>query len=121
MTTLAYVFAGILFSNGIPHFTNGISGRRFPREFPFRTIKDRPMWFEPWFSAPITNVIWGLLNWGGGYLLLTRAGNFSMTQPADITSITLGFIICSIFLAWNFGRVNSTEHIERCNDGTRCQ
>ena len=106
MTYLAYFFAGTFFSNGIPHLTNGISGRRFPKRFPFRKAGEPESTFEKWSSTPVSNVIWGMLNYGIGYLLLEKVGDFSMTHTVDIASVILGFVVCSIFLAWNFGRVN---------------
>jgi hypothetical protein len=107
MTYIAYFLAGTFFSNGIPHLTNGISGRKFPKRFPFRKAGEPATSFERWSSAPVSNVIWGMLNYVIGYLLVTTVGNFSVAQAADIASLLLGFVICSIFLSWNFGRVNS--------------
>jgi hypothetical protein len=107
MTFIAYFFAGTFFSNGIPHLTNGISGRRFPKRFPFRKAGEPATSFERWSSAPVPNVIWGMLNYVIGYLLVNKVGDFSVAQTADIASVILGFVICSIFLSWNFGRVHS--------------
>ena len=109
MTALAYFFAGILFSNGIPHLTNGISGRTFPKRFPFKTVEAPETWFERWFFTPIANVIWGMLNFFIGYLLITHVGTFSIAHTNDLVSVSIGFVACSIFLAWNFGRVHAEE------------
>ena len=107
MTFIAYFLAGTFFSNGIPHLTNGISGRRFPKRFPFRQAGEPETSFERWSSAPVPNVIWGMLNYVIGYLLVNKVGTFSMAHTADVASVILGFVACSIFLSWNFGRVNS--------------
>ena len=107
MTFIAYFFAGTFFSNGIPHLTNGISGRRFPERFPFRKAGNPATPFERWSSAPVPNVIWGMLNYVIGYLLVKSVGDFSITQTADVASVLLGFAACSIFLSWNFGRVHA--------------
>ena len=42
---LAYFFGGAFFVNTIPHFTNGVSGRRFPTPFASPTA-GRDLWAQ---------------------------------------------------------------------------
>src|SRR3979409_1048834 len=46
--------AGLFCANGIPHFTNGVSGRDFHDPMLRRLFPDVP--------SPLFNVLWGLLN-----------------------------------------------------------
>ena len=52
-------------------------------------------------------MIWGIINFTVGYVLLNGIGNFSVGLTGDMLVATVGFSVCSIFLAWNFGRVHS--------------
>lgn len=107
MTYIAYFLAGTLLSNGIPHLINGLSGRSFPKRFPFKKPHTENTPFEKLLFSPIANVIWGIINFTVGYLLLNGIGNFSVGLTGDMLVATAGFSVCSIFLAWNFGRVHS--------------
>lgn len=48
---VAYFFGGAFFVNAIPHFTNGVSGRRFPTPFASPPVKG--------LSSPTVNALWG--------------------------------------------------------------
>ena len=64
---VAHFFAGTFLSNGVPHFVNGISGRRFPT--PFASPPGVGL------SSPTLNVVWGFANFVvGSVLLATLAG-----------------------------------------------
>jgi hypothetical protein len=52
-TYVAYFFGGVFLVNSVPHFTNGVSGRRFPTPFAFPLGKAQ--------SSPTVNVLWGTL------------------------------------------------------------
>lgn len=101
MIYLAYFVAGLLLANGIPHFVNGISGRRF--QSPFASPPGRGE------SSPLTNVIWGLVNFIIGYLLLTGIGAFQGGLTVVTLVICLGFILMSIILAVYFGRIRVSQ------------
>jgi hypothetical protein len=50
-TYVCYFFGGIFLVNSVPHFTNGVSGRRFPTIFASLLGKRQ--------SSPTVNVLWG--------------------------------------------------------------
>jgi hypothetical protein len=56
------LLAGALLVNSVPHFVNGISGNDFPTPF-----ADPP---TVGLSPAVVNVLWGLVNFIGGYALL---------------------------------------------------
>jgi len=95
IVTLAHFFAGMLLANGVPHFVNGISGRRFPS--PFATPPGRGE------SRPVVNVLWGLANFLLGYLLLAKVGPFNPAPSLDLLSVVLGAVFISVSLAVHFG------------------
>lgn len=93
----AYVFAGLFLANGVPHFVNGISGRRFQSPF-----ASPPGVGE---SSPLVNVLWGFANFAGGYLLICGIGDFAPGLTMDVLAVALGVLIASVALAKHFGRV----------------
>jgi hypothetical protein len=107
MTYITYFLAGALLSNGIPHLVNGLSGRSFPKRFPFKKSHTENTPVEKLLFSPIANVIWGIINFIAGYLLLNEVGNFSVGLTMDMFVVIIGFSVGSIFLAWNFGRIHS--------------
>ena len=60
---VAYFFGGVFLMNSVSHFTNGVSGRRFPTPFATPLRKGQ--------SSPTVNVLWGILN------LVIRCGGFT--------------------------------------------
>jgi hypothetical protein len=94
---LAYFAAGCLLANGIPHFVNGISGRRFTMPFA------RPL-FVGELSALI-NVIWGMANFLAGYALIFGVGDFTFGFTLEVLMLLAGGAVTAIGLAWYFGRV----------------
>ena len=94
---LAYIGAGIFLTNGIPHFVNGISGNKFQSPF-----ASPPGVGE---SSPIVNVIWGIVNFVIGFILVHGVGKFKCGFTIDILLVCIGALIMSIGLAWHFGRV----------------
>ncbi len=96
---LAHFAAGLFLTNGIPHFVNGISGRRFPS--PFASPPGRGD------SRPPVNVLWGLTNFIAGFLLLTAVGNYRFGLSRDSLVVIAGCALAAIVLAVYFGRVRS--------------
>jgi hypothetical protein len=94
---LAYLVAGFLFANGIPHFINGISGNRFQSPFA------RPPGVGE--SPPLVNVIWGMANLLVGYLLVYFVGDFQAGLTVDMLLVGLGFALTALLLSWHFGRM----------------
>lgn len=97
MIYLFYFLAGLFLANGIPHFVNGISGRRF--QSPFASPPGRGE------SSPLINVLWGSINLIISYLLLAGIGEFQSGLTADALALGLGFVLMSSILGVYFGRV----------------
>lgn len=93
----AYVAAGLLLANGVPHFVNGISGHPFQSPF-----ASPPGVGE---SSPLVNVLWGLANLAAGYVLLSTVGDFTWGITVDVLLAGLGALAASAGLALHFGRV----------------
>jgi len=93
---LAHFFAGAFLANCVPHFVNGISGRKFPTPFASPPGTGNS-------PAPV-NVIWGLANLLIGYLLLTGTGHFTPRPSLDSLSVGLGITVMSLILALSFER-----------------
>jgi hypothetical protein len=103
---IAYFFAGIFFANAIPHYVNGICGNRFPKRFPFRKSGKPAGRFEKTFGSSVGNVVWGMINFLITFLLL-YFNKFITGINTDTFVFLAGFVVSSVFLAWNFGRVQS--------------
>lgn len=95
----AHFFAGIFLTNGVPHFVNGISGRRFQTPF-----ASPPAVGE---SSPIINVVWGMANIAIGLLLVFNFGEFKFGLNPDAITFFAGAFLIAITLAWHFGRVRN--------------
>ncbi|HET8883492.1 MAG TPA: hypothetical protein VFM56_15070 [Solimonas sp.] len=93
---IALFFAGALLVNGVPHFVNGVSGRRFPT--PFATPPGRGE------STARTNVLWGALNFAAGYGLGWRFAQFDATQTAQIAALVAGGLLMALAIGEYFGR-----------------
>jgi hypothetical protein len=96
---LSYFFGGAFFTNAIPHLVSGLMGRPF--QSPFAKPPGRGL------SSATVNVLWGFLNLVIGYLLVFRAGNFSLYAIPDAVSLGLGILAMSLMAARIFGRINS--------------
>jgi hypothetical protein len=90
---IACFFAAMFLTNAVPHFTQGISGDRFPTPFAKPPGKG--------LSSPLVNVLWALFNLVVGYLLF-QAGRIS---PGDRLSLVLffaGIAVMGIMGSLNF-------------------
>jgi len=96
-TYVAYFFTGIFLTNGIPHFLHGISGKKFPSPFA------KPPGVGE--SSAVVNVIWGVVNFAVGYVLIYGVGDFHFGITIDVLMVGLGAIIMAVVLAWYFGRI----------------
>ena len=90
MEYLAHMIGAAFWVNGVPHFTQGVSGHRF--QSPFAKPPGVGL------SSPVTNVVWGSLNFLVGYLLLFQVGEFVMGANLDaILTVASGFLsACAI-------------------------
>lgn len=96
---LAYFGAGLFLANGVPHFINGISGRRF--QSPFASppgVGESPPW---------VNVLWGTVNFVIGYILIFTVGDFNLGMTRDVLMLSLGALVMAVVLAWHFGRIRN--------------
>ena len=87
--------AGLFCANGIPHFTNGVSGRDFHDPALRRLFPNVP--------SPLFNVAWGLLNFAVASRCLAVSdvpGASARPGPAAV----LGFVFASIGLSIYFRR-----------------
>ncbi len=96
---LAHFGAGCFLANGVPHFVNGISGKKFQSPF-----ASHPGIGE---SSPLVNVIWGMANFVIGFLLLYGVGSFTGSLNMDTLTVALGIFLMAIVLSWHFGRVRN--------------
>jgi hypothetical protein len=94
---VACFFAGVFLANAVPHFTNGISGDRFPTPFAKPPGKG--------LSSPVVNVVWALLNIVAGYFLV-RGGNLISGDSAAVAVFFAGAALISILCSVNF----TTKH-----------
>ncbi len=95
-TYVAYFFGGAFLVNAVPHFTNGVSGRRFPTPFASPPGKGE--------SSPTVNVLWGTLNLAIGYLLVCHVGEFNFHQTSGVLILGAGGLLMGMQLAGWFGR-----------------
>jgi hypothetical protein len=98
---VAYFFGGAFLVNAIPHFTNGVSGRRFPS--PFASPPGRGE------SSPMINVLWGTFNLVIGYLLVYRVGSFGLRETSDVLVLGAGGLLMALMLSRTFGRVYTSR------------
>ena len=95
----AYFVAGLFLANGVPHFVNGISGKKFQSPF-----ASPPGVGE---SSPLVNVIWGMINFVIGYILIYGIGNFVGGFSLSVLMVFLGVLVAAVGLALHFGRVRN--------------
>ena len=79
---VALFFGGAFLVNAVPHFTTGVSGRRFPS--PFASPPGRGL------SSSTVNVLWGTLNLAVGYLLVCHVGEFHFRRIPDVLVLGAG-------------------------------
>jgi hypothetical protein len=91
---VAYFFGGAFFVNAIPHFINGVSGRRFPT--PFASPPGQGL------SPAVVNVLWGSLNLVIGYLLVFRVGTFDFRRTQDALIAGVGGLLMAVMLSRAF-------------------
>jgi hypothetical protein len=100
-TYVAYFFGGVFLVNSVPHFTNGVSGRRFPTPFAFPLGKAQ--------SSPTVNVLWGTLNLAIGCLLVGGVGEFHLHRTSDVLALGVGGLLMAVMLAQLFERICGSQ------------
>ena len=90
--------AGVIFTNGIPHFVNGISGKKF--YLPPRGIK---------IGSATVNVLWGWFNFVLASGLVAIALEWNTKTIVHASSILSGLLVCALILAKTFGNQKKTN------------
>jgi hypothetical protein len=91
--------SGLLLTNGVPHFVQGVSGHRF--QSPFASPHGVGE------SSPLVNALWGFANLALGFILLWC---FRPQGPeAAVGWILIGssVLLAAVLLSIHFGRVRS--------------
>lgn len=91
--------SGLLLTNGVPHFVQGVSGHRFQSPF-----ASPPGIGE---SSPLSNALWGFANLVLGFILLWF---FRPQGPEAVVGwilVGLGVLLAAVLLSTHFGRVRS--------------
>jgi hypothetical protein len=100
-TYVCYLFGGVFLVNSVPHFTNGVSGRRFPTIFASLLGKRQ--------SSPTVNVLWGTLNLVIGCVLVGREGGFHLHRTSQALALGAGGLLMAIMLARLFERIQGSQ------------
>jgi hypothetical protein len=93
---LAYIFAGFFLANGVPHFVQGISGKKFPSPFASPPAQG--------LSPPLVNALWGLANFFIGYTIIFKVGDFHFGMTRDVLMVGLGAFLAAVILSITFAR-----------------
>ena len=101
LTYVAYFFGGAFLVNGVPHFTKGVSGRRFPTPFAIPLGKGK--------SSPTVNVLWGTFNLVIGCLLVGGVGEFHINRTSETLAVGVGGLLMAIVLARLFERIDGRQ------------
>lgn len=81
---VVFLFAGIVFGNGVPHIVKGGVGSKHQTPF------GKP-------SSAIVNVIWGAVNLLGGFWLGVWGSTFGVPLPLAGTVVIVGLFLIGIF------------------------
>lgn len=104
MPWIAYIvhfIAAAFLANGVPHFVNGISGRRF--RTPFARLNGEKL------SSPVTNVVWGWANFLVAMLLFANIGPLYIGTPGDTIFVAAGLLVTAVLLARTFERDSAAQ------------
>lgn len=93
--------AGLFLANGVPHFVHGISGESFQSPF-----ASPPGVGE---SSPLTNAVWGFVNWVVACVLLWFFGPAGSGAWIGWVAIGGGILLMALGLAHHFGKVRGAK------------
>ena len=91
---VACFFGGAFFVNAIPHFVQGVSGRKFPT--PFASPPGRGL------SSSTVNVLWGVFNAVIAWFLLLHVGHFGFRRLPELLAFAAGGLVMGIMLSKGF-------------------
>ena len=95
--------SGLLLTNGVPHFVQGVSGNRFQSPF-----GSPPGVGE---SSPLSNALWGFGNLAAGFVLLRFFEPQGPEAAFGWIVVGLGALLAAVWLSIHFGKVRSkTKH-----------
>jgi hypothetical protein len=104
MSWYFYVFefiSGLLLTNGIPHFVQGVSGQWFQSPFAVPAGVGE--------SSPLSNALWGFANLAAGFALLGFFRPQGSGAAFGWILVGLGVLVSAVSLSTHFGRVRSTH------------
>ena len=113
MKYIAYFIIGSLFTNGVPHFVQGVSGNSFQSPFA------KPPGIGE--SSPLVNVLWGAFNFAAGYTLLAYVGFFELGLNLYTLAFMSGALIFAVILAIHFGKVRNASYKNDYNNTGCCR
>ncbi len=96
MSYVLLFLAGMLLTNGVPHFVQGLSGA------PFQSPFAKPPGVGE--SSPLVNVWWGLANLAGGAALLSRCWPTGLVGWALVGA---GALFLGTHCSRHFGKVRA--------------
>jgi hypothetical protein len=91
--------SGLLLTNGVPHFVQGVSGNRFQSPF-----GSPPGVGE---SSPLSNALWGFANLAVGFILLWFFGPQGPEAGIGWVVVGVGAVLAAVVLANHFGKVRA--------------
>jgi hypothetical protein len=91
--------SGLLLTNGVPHFVQGVSGQPFQSPF-----ASPPGVGE---SSPLSNALWGFANLAGGFILLWFFRPQGSEAVVGWVLVGLGILLAAAWLSTYFGRVRA--------------
>jgi hypothetical protein len=92
---ISLFFGGAFFINAIPHFVEGVSGRKFPSPFA------KPPGLGD--SSTMVNVLWGSFNFLVAYLLLCIVAEINPRDWMQVALAAAGGFLMALCLAYSFG------------------
>ncbi|QKR99835.1 hypothetical protein F9288_09450 [Sphingomonas sp. CL5.1] len=95
---LLCIIAGAALFNALPHLLSGMNGRTFPTPFANPPGKGQ--------SSAKANVLWGFANLIAAYAA-GRAGGFSISDIASLSSSAVGALLLSLYLSHHFSSLGS--------------
>jgi len=96
---ICFIAAAII-ANFVPHFVQGIAGKKFPTPFAKPPGKG--------LSSPVVNVLWGLLNLLIGLVLL-RGSAMDFSSNLALIVFFAGFAAAAIALSKTFAGVTDRK------------
>ncbi len=99
MSYLLQFLSGVLLTNGIPHFVQGLCGN------PFQSPFGRPSGVGE--SSPLSNMYWGFANLLGGGALLVRFAPASLHDYLGWGLVCAGALVIGTFCSIHFGKVRA--------------